>query len=52
MDGRFLGTTPIKDKELAPGRHKIQITHRSFPSMDTVVNLAPGEKTIRFRLFR
>ena len=52
VDGRFLGTTPVKEKELPVGKHKIQVQHRSFPSMDTVVNLGPGEKTIRFRLFR
>ena len=52
MDGRFLGTTPINGKEIAPGRHKIEVTHRSFPSLDTTVNLGPGEKSLRFRLFR
>jgi hypothetical protein len=52
VDGRFLGTTPVKEKELPVGKHKIQVTHRSFPPMDTVVQLGPGEKTIRFRLFR
>ncbi|MDB5048356.1 MAG: protein kinase [Fibrobacteres bacterium] len=52
VDGRFMGTTPVKDKELTPGRHKLQITHRSFPTVDTVVNLGPGEKSLRFRLFK
>ncbi len=52
VDGRFIGTTPVKDKELSVGRHKVEVTHRSFPTIDTVVNLAPGEKTLRFRLFR
>ena len=52
VDGRFMGTTPVKDKELAPGRHKLSITHRSFPEVDTVVNLSAGEKTLRFRLFK
>jgi serine/threonine protein kinase len=52
VDGRFMGTTPVKDKELAPGKHKVQISHRSFPAIDTVVNLGVGEKTLRFRLFR
>jgi hypothetical protein len=52
VDGRFVGTTPVKDKELTAGKHKIQISHRSFPPIDTTVNLGPGEKTIRFRLFK
>lgn len=52
VDGRFVGTTPVKDKELTAGKHKIQISHRSFPPIDTIVNLGPGEKTIRFRLFK
>jgi hypothetical protein len=52
VDGRFMGTTPVKDKELSTGRHKLQITHRSFPPIDTVINLGPGEKSLRFRLFR
>jgi hypothetical protein len=52
VDGRFVGTTPVKDKELSAGRHKIQISHRSFPTIDTVVTLGPGEKTLRFRLFK
>ena len=52
VDGRFMGTTPVKDKELAPGRHKLQITHRSFPPVDTVIVLGPGEKSLRFRLFK
>jgi hypothetical protein len=52
VDGRFMGTTPVKDKELTPGRHKLQITHRNFPPVDTVINLGPGEKKIHFRLFR
>jgi tRNA A-37 threonylcarbamoyl transferase component Bud32 len=52
VDGRFMGTTPVNGKELPPGRHKLLITHRNFPSLDTVINLGPGEKTIRFRLFR
>jgi serine/threonine protein kinase len=52
VDGRFVGTTPVKDKELTAGKHKIQISHRSFPEIDTVVNLGPGEKTLRFRLFK
>ncbi len=52
VDGRFVGTTPVKDKELTAGKHKIQISHRSFPPIDTVVTLGPGEKTLRFRLFK
>jgi hypothetical protein len=52
VDGRFIGTTPVKDKELPVGKHKVQITHRSFPEIDTVVVLGVGEKTLRFRLFR
>ncbi|HLP40844.1 MAG TPA: PEGA domain-containing protein, partial [Fibrobacteria bacterium] len=52
LDGRFLGTTPVKEKELTPGKHKILITHRSFPPLDTTITLGPGEKIIRFRLFR
>jgi hypothetical protein len=52
VDGRFVGTTPVKDKELTAGKHKIQISHRSFPPIDTTVNLGPGEKTLRFRLFK
>jgi hypothetical protein len=52
VDGRFMGTTPVKGKEIPPGKHKLQITHRSFPPVDTVVNLGPGEKTLRFRLFK
>ncbi len=52
VDGRFMGTTPVKDKELSPGRHKLTITHRSFPAVDTVVNLVPGPVSLRFRLFK
>ena len=52
VDGRFIGTTPVKDKELPTGKHKIQITHRSFPEIDTVIVLGAGEKMLRFRLFR
>jgi serine/threonine protein kinase len=52
VDGRFMGTTPVKDKELPTGKHKVQISHRSFPTIDTVVYLGAGEKTLRFRLFR
>ena len=52
VDGRFIGTTPVKDKELPAGKHKIQVSHRSFPPIDTVVNLGPGEKVLRFRLFK
>jgi serine/threonine protein kinase len=52
VDGRFVGTTPVKDKELTAGKHKIQISHRSFPPIDTTVTLGPGEKTLRFRLFK
>ena len=51
VDGRFIGTTPVKDKELPTGKHKLQITHRSFPSIDTVIFLSPGAKSLRFRLF-
>jgi serine/threonine protein kinase len=52
VDGRFLGTTPVKEKEMAPGKHKITVTHRSFPPLDTVVHLKAGDLTLRFRLFR
>jgi serine/threonine protein kinase len=52
VDGRFLGTTPVKEKELPPGKHKITVTHRSFPPLDTVVHLKAGDATLRFRLFR
>jgi serine/threonine-protein kinase len=52
VGGLFLGTTPVKNKELPVGRHKVQVIHRSFPPLDTVVNLGPGPKTFRFRLFR
>ncbi len=51
VDGRFIGTTPVKDKELSTGKHKLQITHRSFPAVDTVIFLSPGPKALRFRLF-
>jgi hypothetical protein len=48
----FLGTTPVKNKELPVGKHRVQVIHRSFPPLDTVINLGPGPKTFRFRLFR
>jgi hypothetical protein len=51
IDGRFMGTTPVKDKEVPPGRHKLTVSHRSFPPFDTVINLERGEKSLRFRLF-
>ncbi len=51
VDGRFIGTTPVKSKELSLGRHKVQITHRSFPPIDTSVVISAGEKSLHFRLF-
>lgn len=51
VDGRFAGTTPVKEKELSFGKHKIQVTHRSFPDIDTTIIIGAGQKTLHFRLF-
>lgn len=51
LDGRFLGNTPLKNQSVPYGRHRLQVSHRRFKAMDTVINLRSKEQTLRFRLF-
>jgi hypothetical protein len=51
LDGRFLGNTPLKNQSVPVGRHRLQVSHRRFKAVDTVLNLRSKEVTLRFRLF-
>jgi hypothetical protein len=51
FDGKFLGNTPLKNQTVPTGRHRLQVSHRRFKAIDTVLNLRSQELTLRFRLF-
>jgi hypothetical protein len=45
LDGRLLGTTPLKPLSLAPGRHRLRIA-REEKTYESVVDIAPREQTL------
>lgn len=43
VDGRSLGTTPLKPIALKPGGHSLRFTHPRFPAVDRRVEVRKGE---------
>jgi serine/threonine-protein kinase len=44
VDGRAVGETPVT-VALAPGRHRIRVTHPSFGARETAVTISSGRET-------
>ncbi|MEQ8483004.1 MAG: SUMF1/EgtB/PvdO family nonheme iron enzyme [Pseudomonadales bacterium] len=45
IDGRWIGTTPIRRQVLAPGLHRLEVEHSHYRIIDRQVVLAAGERT-------
>lgn len=50
LDGRSLGVTPLDLAAVAAGPHRLSLKAPGGASLDTVLDLAPGRRTLRFRL--
>jgi serine/threonine protein kinase len=50
VDGRFLGTTPIRLSHMVPGRHRLELKSPHLPGLDTTVSLAAGAHALKVRL--
>ncbi len=50
VDGRFLGTTPIRLAHLAPGRHRLELKSPRLPGLDTSLVLTAGMHALKVRL--
>ncbi len=50
VDGRFLGTTPIRLAHLAPGRHRLELKSPHLPGLDTTLMLVAGAHAMKARL--
>jgi len=50
VDGRFLGTTPIRLAHLAPGRHRLELKSPRLPGLDTTLMLMAGVHALKVRL--
>jgi serine/threonine protein kinase len=50
VDGRFLGTTPIRLAHLAPGRHRLELKSPRLPGLDTSLMLMAGMHALKVRL--
>jgi hypothetical protein len=49
LDGRAIGRTPIADTvTLAPGPHRVQVTHSGRMPFEAVVNIEAGVQTMAF----
>jgi hypothetical protein len=49
IDGRPLGSSPIRNFKLTPGRHKLEVFAASDPTIalaETTVEIAPARETI------
>ena len=43
VDGRAVGTTPMRPLTLAPGAHVVVLTHSDFEPLTQKLVIAPGE---------
>jgi hypothetical protein len=50
LDGRFLGTTPIRIAHLPPGLHRLGLSLPGQPGFDTTLGFAPGISAWKVRL--
>ncbi len=50
VDGRFLGTTPIRLDHLAPGRHRMGLRSPRLPRLDTTLIFSAGMHALKVRL--
>jgi hypothetical protein len=49
VDRQFVGTAPVKLKDLAPGAKRINLSAEGFDGISRTVELAPGEQTVNMR---
>jgi serine/threonine-protein kinase len=45
LDGRPIGTTPLKPVSLSPGVHTVRLQHPDYRPLQKKVNVRPGEVT-------
>lgn len=50
VDGRFVGVTPVRVNPLSVGRHRLLIRHKSVPTLDTMLMVAPGAHSMKLHL--
>ena len=50
VDGRFVGVTPVRVDPLSVGRHRLLIRHKSVPTLDTLLTVAPGAHEMKLHL--
>lgn len=50
VDGRFLGTTPIRLAHLVPGRHRLGLKSPGLPGLDTTLMFSSGAHALKVRL--
>ena len=43
INGQFIGTTPLKDHRLSPGRYKVEVTHSHYQLKVEQLDLALGD---------
>jgi hypothetical protein len=46
LDGRPLGTTPLKPLSLPPGTHTVRLQHPSYRPLQKRVNVRAGEVVV------
>jgi len=50
VDGRYLGTTPVRLEHLVPGRHRLGLKSPKWPGLDTTLVFSPGTHALKVRL--
>ncbi len=50
VDGHFIGTTPVVEKHLAPGKHVLRVTKFGHVSLVREIDLHTGRNTLKFDL--
>jgi hypothetical protein len=49
VDREFVGTAPVRLKDLAPGAKRVNLSAEGFDGISRTVELAPGEQTVTMR---
>jgi PEGA domain len=52
VDDRFVGTVPVVDYELSPGKHAVKITRDGCRDIVDTVTVAAGQRAVVNRVFR
>jgi hypothetical protein len=47
IDGVAVGPTPLFDREVSPGKHRIQVSREGFGSKSFTIDLRPGDRIRR-----